>query len=198
MTKYNVCEVRVETSTGKNAYQTFNEQTNQTPDTTVSFDTLEAAREYYATVNTGVKYCGNRLYEHYCKYLEVVEVDEVDEDGEFVSGGDWLEYDFPDSHGAADEDDEGDDDDENGDNLINSEAWHLLDNTQDKMLEAGDLLERVADKVRDDYYDARENDGEDSEKAEALGDILARLEELREAIDDAVSEAGKLLNNEED
>lgn len=93
MTQYNVCEVKVETRTGKNAYQTFDNQTDQTPATTVSFDTLEAAREYYATVNTGVKYCGNRLYEHFCKYLEEVE---VDEDGEFVSGGAWWACDFPD------------------------------------------------------------------------------------------------------
>ncbi len=110
MTKYNVCEVKVETYTGKNTYQTFNNQTEQTPLTAVSFDTLEEAREYYATVETGVKYCGNRLYEHYCKYLEDVE---VDENGDYVSGGDWWEYDFPDYP---------DDEDENADESGSDEA----------------------------------------------------------------------------
>lgn len=102
MKKYNVCEITVETRTGKDALRVLNDSTNQTPDTVKSFDSLAEAQAYYETVYTGVKRCGNRLYSHACKYLEEVE---VDEDGEFVDGGDWWAYDFPDYPEQADEED---------------------------------------------------------------------------------------------
>ena len=91
MKKYEVKTVSVETKDGKDAINVFLNQTNQDTYLLKSFDNLEDARAFYATVDSSVRYMG-RYYLHECK---MIEENEYDEDGEWINGGEWWESDFP-------------------------------------------------------------------------------------------------------
>lgn len=91
--KYEVRTVMVETRDGKNALRVFGNKVDQDTTLVAAFDRLEDAQAVYQKEYSGVKCCGNRLYEHTCK---LIEVNEYDDDGEWISGGDWLVTDFPD------------------------------------------------------------------------------------------------------
>ena len=91
MKKYEVRTVSVETKRGKNALETYINSTNQDSTLVKSFNTLEEAREFYATVDTSARYMSG-YYLHKCKFIEEAE---YDDDGEWIGGGDWWDSNFP-------------------------------------------------------------------------------------------------------
>jgi hypothetical protein len=98
MIKYEVRTFTLETRTGKNAIDVWNNKDDQSTNIVGSFDDKESAISLYNTLPAYCKYCGNRLYFHEGKAIEINEY----KDGEkpscdtWVSGGDWLVYDLPD------------------------------------------------------------------------------------------------------
>ena len=99
MKKYEVRTVSIETKRGKNALETYINSTNQDSTVVKSFDTPEESREFYATVDTSVRYMSG-YYLHECKFIEIAN---YDDDGEWIDGGDWLERDFPKYNKEADD-----------------------------------------------------------------------------------------------
>lgn len=94
MVKYEVRTVTVETRNNE-PLKTFTAKTNQGTELVASFDTEEEARTCYEKAHCGVTRTsdhGMPLYVHDCK---LIEINEYDDDGEWISGGDWLCYDFP-------------------------------------------------------------------------------------------------------
>lgn len=91
MIKYEVRTVNVDTKDGKNAFKKFNSLVDQDTELLKSFDNLDDARKFYDTISTSVRYMGG-FYSHECKLLEQ---NEYDDEGEWVAGGDWWVYDFP-------------------------------------------------------------------------------------------------------
>jgi hypothetical protein len=91
MTKYDVITVHVETKNGKNAHNVFSNDSNQTSKLVKSFDSLEEARKFYATIKSGVRKMQS-YYLHFCKFIAE---NEYNEDGEIIGGGAWWDMEFP-------------------------------------------------------------------------------------------------------
>ena len=101
MKKYEVREVIVETKDGFEAFDEFQNSCNQ--DTTIlkSSNTLEEAKEFYNAIETScIKRKANGV-EYYVHYGKCIEENEYDEDGEWIGGGNWIDYDIPDKIGRA-------------------------------------------------------------------------------------------------
>lgn len=84
MKKFEVREVVVETKDGKRAYEAYREMTNQDADLLKSFDTLEAAVEFFKELRPFVHKSSNRLYTHTCFFIEEFEYNEYTEEFEPV------------------------------------------------------------------------------------------------------------------
>ena len=59
---------------------------------------------------------------------------------------------------------------------------------KDNLFEAGDWLERIINGMWEYYYDVRVQEGEGSEKAKALDDLIWMLDGIKAAIEMALSD----------
>lgn len=96
MKKYEVRRILMETRDGKDCLKKWNNRFNQDTELIKSFDTLEEAQAFYATVETDVRKMGGALtyYLHEGKCIEENTYDDEDPE-EWVSGGDWWRYEIP-------------------------------------------------------------------------------------------------------
>lgn len=94
MKKFEVCKCTVFTETGKNPASVYNKLVDQDRETVGIFDGLQEARECYEKIAVNARYNGGifQKYEHSCKFIAVCE---YNEDGEYISGEEWIEADFP-------------------------------------------------------------------------------------------------------
>lgn len=90
--KFLVNIYNVETKDGYGAFEKWENGTDQTPFNSEMFDTFEEAKKAYEERHAGMRQMSG-YYLHTCKALEM---NEYDEGGEWVGGGDWYAYEFPD------------------------------------------------------------------------------------------------------
>ncbi len=92
MKKYEVKQFEFETKEKEDLILAWNEETNQNTKLIKSFDTPEEAKIFYESIELQkTKGCQGGYYHVYGKCIEE---NVYDEEGDWLDGGDWLEYEF--------------------------------------------------------------------------------------------------------